>query len=93
MGEGAVWVADRKDTGKYILSRIDPKTHGLVAKIEMDDSNGAPVFWNGYGWVSSTGYLEAGPFITKINLQTNQVAGRIFLPAWKSGGAYKFFLK
>jgi YVTN family beta-propeller protein len=93
VGEGAVWVADRKDTGKYILSRIDPKTHGLVAKIEMDDSNGAPVFWNGYGWVSSTGYLEAGHFITKINLRTNQVAGRIFLPAWKSGGAYKFFFK
>jgi YVTN family beta-propeller protein len=93
VGEGALWVADRKDTGKYILSRIDPKTHELVATIEMDDSNGAPVFWNSYGWVSSTGYLEAGHFITKINLKTNRVAGRIFLPAWKGGGAYKVFFK
>jgi hypothetical protein len=84
VGDGTLWVADSQSmsTGKYVLSRIDPKTHERVAQIEIDDSQGAPAFWNGFGWVSmASGNSRLGHFITKIDLKTNRAAGQIFLPA------------
>jgi len=62
------------------LSRFDPKTHERISKLEIDDSKNAPVFWNGYGWLSTAGYHLSGNFITKIDPRTNHVAGQILLP-------------
>jgi len=85
-GAGSLWVADRKfNNGKYLLSRIDPKTHERIAKIEIDDSQGAPVFWNGFLWTSTYGDHLTGHSLTKINPKTNHVANQVFLPAAQGG--------
>lgn len=80
-GEGFLWVADDKfQQGKYSLSRVDPKTHESSAKLQMDGSHGAPVFWNGSAWVSTAGYHLYGHFITKLDPTTNRTVAKILLP-------------
>jgi len=79
--DGMLWVANSKtmSSGKYVLSRFDPKTHESLSKIEADDASGAPVIWNGALWLSGMGYL------TKVSLETNHVAARVLLTAPGNG--------
>lgn len=80
VADGMLLVADSKDisSGKYTLFRIDPRTHERVAKIEIDNANGVPVFWNGYVWLATT--LNTVHVITKIDPKVNRVARQISLP-------------
>jgi virginiamycin B lyase len=87
-GDRMLWVVDSKDTSsgyKCVLSRIDPKTHERIAQIEIDDSNGTPVFWHGYVWLATARDNAAGHVITKINPKTNRVVGQVVLPTWSGG--------
>lgn len=82
LGAGSLWVGNQYGR-KYLLSHFDIKTHELIARIEINDSQGAPVFWNGYVWISTYGSHMEGHFITKVNPKTNHVANQVFLPVNK----------
>jgi len=87
VGDGMLWVADSKNlsSGKYVLSRFDLKTHERVAKLESDPSDGPPVIWHGYVWLSTAGNVMSGHYLTKISPQTNHIVGTIFLLPTISG--------
>jgi len=75
----SLWIADIKLNGAYKLSRIDLRSHLPLAKLQIDGSYGAPEFWNGSVWVSTTGNRATDHLITEIDAHTNQVVRQFSL--------------
>src|SRR5262249_34551601 len=51
VGAGSIWLAS---DAKGVLSRIDPNTNSVIAKIAIPSGSYCPVFADGSVWVTST---------------------------------------
>src|SRR5215831_31401 len=73
---GDVWVNEASGE-KSFLTRIDATTHRRIAEVRVDNSEFAPVFWNGFVWLSTDSVFN----IIKVDPRTNHIAGQITVPA------------
>jgi hypothetical protein len=88
IGDGMLWVGEILGTngGKYVLSGFDLKTHDRIIKLESDAALWAPVFWNGYVWLSTRGDPHVGHFISRVDPRLKHTTGRILINASANGG-------
>ena len=70
LGQGSLWLADRRDTP---VRRIDPETGAVTGKVEIGDGSTAMVFGHGAVWVAN----DSDDSVTRIDPRTNSVVRAI----------------
>jgi hypothetical protein len=77
IGEGAVWITEHIADGKVI--KVDTKTNQVVARIRVGPLPESIVVGGGFVWVSIYFTNTSGHCVLKIDPQTDQILGKIFL--------------